>query len=336
MATQVRLTTFNLENLFNRYAFLDMPWENRDFERFVQSVGVVSLASRRGDLVSYPITEIQRNNTALAILDAQPDVLVVQEIENIYTLRNFNDTYLNHYFGHILSIDGNDPRGIDVGLLIKRSRTDITIEQIRTHIDDSEKKGGTVKRQSVPGFGYTAAGAVFSRDCLEVDLNVAGKVLTVMANHLKAQDSKPKTSDARRKLQADRVAAVVNAAVAENKLPVVMGDMNVDAQAKNGKTINALVKHPELRDPYAGFPKKQAWTHYYDSEDSVSRLDYILPHKSLKVITPAGASVGDTDIVRKGLTTKAIKHYDGPRYGTVGPVNTEASDHCPVTVTVEL
>jgi endonuclease/exonuclease/phosphatase family metal-dependent hydrolase len=335
MATQLRLTTFNLENLFNRYAFLDTPWENRNFEQFVQSVGVVSLASRQGDLVSYPITDIQRNNTALAILDAQPDVLVVQEIENIYTLRNFNDTYLNNYFSHIISLDGNDPRGIDVGLLIKRSRTDIAIEQIRTHMDDA-KKGNTVKRHSVPGFGYSATGVIFSRDCLEVDLQVAGKTLTIMANHLKAQDRTPKVSDARRKLQAEHVAALVDIAVSQNKLPVVMGDLNVDAQSKSGQTIGALSKHPALKDVYAGFPKKQAWTHYYDSQDSVSRLDYILPHKSLKVLTPSGANVSPTDIIRQGLTTKAMKHYAGPRYGTIGPMHTEASDHCPVTVALEL
>jgi endonuclease/exonuclease/phosphatase family metal-dependent hydrolase len=91
-----------------------------------------------------------------------------------------------------------------------------------------------------------------------------------------------------------------------------------------------------LKDVYAGFPKKQAWTHYYDSQDSVSRLDYILPHKSLKVLTPSGANVSPTDIIRQGLTTKAMKHYAGPRYGTIGPMHTEASDHCPVTVALEL
>ncbi len=86
---------------------------------------MVSIASRQGDLVSYAITEIQRNNTALAILDAQPDILAVQEIENIYTLRNFNDEYLDNYFDRALSIDGNDLWGIDVRLLLKKERKDI-------------------------------------------------------------------------------------------------------------------------------------------------------------------------------------------------------------------
>src|SRR2546422_2124577 len=103
---RLRITTFNVENLFNRYAFLDQPWENRAYEKFVQAIGVVSVASRAGDLVSEPITEIQRNNTAHAILDAQPDILATQEIENIYTLRNFNDSYLDNYFDRILSSGG--------------------------------------------------------------------------------------------------------------------------------------------------------------------------------------------------------------------------------------
>ena len=130
MPTTLRITTFNVENLFNRYAFLDLPWDQRHYEQFVEATGVVSIASRQGDLVSYAITELQRNNTALAILDAQPDILAVQEIENIYTLRNFNDEYLDNYFDRALSIDGNDLRGIDVGLLIKKERKDSLVDVI--------------------------------------------------------------------------------------------------------------------------------------------------------------------------------------------------------------
>src|SRR5438445_13730229 len=134
----LRLTTFNVENLCNRYAFLDQPWQNRDFEKFVAAVDVVSLASRQGDLVPYAITDIQRNNTAMAILDAAPDVLVVQEIENIYTLRNFNNIYRDDYFEQTLSLDGNDLRGSDVRILITRGRTDVTAQASRRHLDAAE------------------------------------------------------------------------------------------------------------------------------------------------------------------------------------------------------
>jgi len=126
---KLRITTFNVQNMFNRYAFLDHPFTGSDFEQTVLATGVVSLASQQGDLVPDATTTIQRNNTAMAILDAKPDILAVQEIENIYTLRNFNEQYLSNYFGHVISLDGNDPRGIDVGLLIKR---DITAPDLKS------------------------------------------------------------------------------------------------------------------------------------------------------------------------------------------------------------
>jgi endonuclease/exonuclease/phosphatase family metal-dependent hydrolase len=327
MPTTIRLTTFNVENLFNRYAFLDKPWENRDFEKFVEAVGVVSLASREGDLVSYAITDIQRNNTALAILDSQPDILVVQEIENIYTLRNFNDTYLDNYFDRVLSLDGNDLRGIDVGILIKSGRNDIEIENIRTHINDTEPKK-KIHRHSIPNMGYLVTGAIFSRDCLEVDVKVGGAKLTVMANHFKAQDRTPKQSNPKRQRQAERVAELVTAAEAAGRSAVVMGDLNVPP---TNKTIAAVRGHPKLQDPFGSFTNQQAWTHYYGGNRSVSRIDYILVSKKLSFTKPDPA----VDIVRKGQTTQN-EHYTGPRYGTVGPLHTEASDHCPVTVTLEL
>jgi exonuclease III len=339
MPIQLRLTTFNVENLFNRYAFLDQPWQNRDFEKFVLAADVVSLASRQGDLVPYAITDIQRNNTAMAILDSAPDVLVVQEIENIYTLRNFNKIYLDDYFERIISLDGNDLRGIDVGILIKRGRNDIKVDGLRTHIDDPEPNKHIIRR-SVPGMGYLVTGAIFSRDCLELDLDVAGTKLTIMANHFKAQDRTPKSSNPKRQRQAERVAQLVDAAEAAGRAAIVMGDLNVPPSNTSivGKTITAVRNHAKLQDPFGSFPTtsrppspKDAWTHYFAGDRSVSRLDYILVSKKLKFTKPDPA----VDIVRKGQTTQN-KHYTGPRYGTVGPQHTEASDHCPVTIVLEL
>ncbi len=322
MPTNLRVTTFNVENLFNRYAFLDLPWEQRHYEQFVEAIGVVSIASRQGDLLSYATTEIQRNNTALAILDAQPDILVVQEIENIYTLRNFNDSYLDNYFDRVLSIDGNDLRGIDIGLLINRERQDIEIVNIRTHVEDAEE-GKTVMRHAIPDKGYLVTGAIFSRDCLEVDLAVGGKILTLLINHFKAQDGK-KASDTKRTEHARRVAELVDAAVQAKKIPIVLGDLNAPPQHKS---LEALIKDSPLQNPVDSLPQDQRWTHYYVPKKEVSQLDYVLPHKSVKVVS--------TEIVRKGLTTKC-KQYIGPRYPTIGPQNMEASDHCPTTVVLKI
>jgi hypothetical protein len=171
------VTTFNVENLFNRYAFLDQPWQNRRYEQFVQAIGVVSIASRAGDLVQHPITELQRNNTARAILDSAPDILAVQEIENLHTLRNFNDTYLDNYFDRLICIDGNDPRGIDVGLMIKE-RAPVQIVGIRTHVDEAEIVGEAVLHGTARNFGYLARKAIFSRDCLEVDIAVGHEIIS--------------------------------------------------------------------------------------------------------------------------------------------------------------
>jgi endonuclease/exonuclease/phosphatase family metal-dependent hydrolase len=316
---QLTVTTFNVENLFNRYAFLDEPWENRSYEGFVQAVGVVSIASRAGDLVSYATTEIQRNNTAQAVLDAAPDILAVQEVENLHTLRIFNDTFLDNYFDRIISIDGNDPRGIDVGLMIRKGLA-AQVVGLRTHVDDAVKSSQSVLHGTARDFGYLATNALFSRDCLEVDVLVGGKTLTFMVNHLKAQDGKP-SSVKRRRTQAERVAVLAEANVAAGRFPIVLGDLNVPPTKDD--TLKSLLTHPRLQDPFPA----DTWTHYYVGPKTTSRLDYILPDARLTVVS--------TNVVRNGLTTKC-KQYTGPRYPTIGQENTEASDHCPTSVTLEL
>jgi endonuclease/exonuclease/phosphatase family metal-dependent hydrolase len=329
-AKKITLTTFNCENLFNRYTFLDLPYNQKNYEKYVMAATVASIASRQGDLVTYTTTQTQRRNTALAITEADPDILVVNEIENLYTLRNFNNGFLSDRFDRMLAIDGNDPRGIDVGVLIRKGLAAEVIA-VRTHIDDHEP-GKTILRRSVANFGYMVQNAIFSRDCLEVDVRFNGKILTIMANHLKAQDSNPAKSRARRRQQADRVAALVTQAVQGGKLPVVLGDLNTDPVKTPADTsLDPLLQHPLLQDSFGGVAAADKWTHFYESGSpagkSVSRLDYILPHTTL--------NISGVKIVRKGLSTKC-KVYTGPRFPNIGSAHTEASDHCPVSVTLEV
>lgn len=329
-----RIATFNVENLFNRYAFLDGPWNGRTYERYVVATGVASIANRQGELVTEATTVIQRNNTARAIGDLGADVVAVQEIENVYTLRNFNHDYLDDYFDHCISMDGNDPRAIDVGLMVRKSEA-IRVVGMRSNVDFPEDPSKPIIRDSRAN-GYFATNVVFSRDCLEIDVDVNGVPITLLINHFKAQDGDEKPggkgkATLRRKRQAKEVAGIVERVRESGRRPIVLGDLNIDTRQANydGSLDPLFAKGLKLQDPLRDLiadPAEQ-WTHYYDSDKTVSRLDYVL--------VDAGLQVTDCAILRAGLTTKC-RQSTVPRYPTIGPMHSEASDHCPLVIELEV
>lgn len=318
---QVTITTFNVENMFNRFEFLNQPWDQKNDNGFIQALDLAVTSGGREQPRPYEISVIQRNNTAQAILDAAPDILAVQEIENLHTLRLFNASFLDDYFDQMISIEGNDRRGIDVGLLIRKGFA-ADIQNLRTHADEASN-GGRVRRN----IGYIVPEPIFSRDCLEVDIQINGRPLTFLANHFKAQDKRSANANvAKRRRQAERVAQIAEEAEQRGRLPIVMGDLNVDLRhpvISGDDSLTPLLNLKNLQDPFPA----ETWTHYYVPAKSISRLDYVLPHRDLKVV--------ETKIVRQGLTAKC-KQYSGPRYPTIGAELTEASDHCPTSVVLDI
>jgi len=131
-------------------------------------------------------------NTARVIAAVNADIQVLCEIEGRPSLKQFHDGVLvpilaatgRTGYPYILLIDGNDPRGIDVGILSRHPIADIT-----THIFD------------VPG-----APAIFARDCAEYFVQVPGmgKPFVIMANHFNSRGSDP-TGLERRLPQATQV-----------------------------------------------------------------------------------------------------------------------------------
>ncbi|MBF0167573.1 MAG: endonuclease/exonuclease/phosphatase family protein [Alphaproteobacteria bacterium] len=329
---KLRVTTFNCENLFGRYRFLDIaPEKKKDgYESQIQIYEIIALEEgRTGRLKPKPIAEAQRRNTAAAILTAEPDILCVAEVENLLALRLFNARYLENYFDRIVLVDGNDPRGIDVGILVKRGlKADIL--RIASHADDA-KDGGILPTTNRLDARNCLGNAVFSRDCLEVDIGVGRRKLTLLANHFKAQDGKP-ASTAKRLIQSKRVLDIVKACRRRETLPVVLGDLNVDSKGSQyDGSLDPLLHSRLLSDPFASIAQEKKWTHYYSSKRSVSRLDYILVDSELE------DGVVGTEVFRGGLSPNCPKkHYDGERVGTIEEDKLEASDHCPVTVTLSL
>jgi predicted extracellular nuclease len=304
-----------------------------NYTNALQVYEVVALTGRSNRIKPKPIAHVQRINTAGAILGAAPDILCVNEVENLATLRIFNALYLKDYFDRLVLLDGNDPRGIDVGLLIRRDLNMVTLENVQSHADDALAGGFLPGSNRLNTKVLTAA--VYSRDCLEVSISVGSLQITLLLNHFKAQDVDRKTkkdkSTQRRLHQAQHVSTLVNQVKKQGRVPIVLGDLNKDHrdEAYDG-SLDPLVGHPALADPFPGrLPAGELWSHYYSGDRKVSRLDYILLDKSLQ------GTVKGVEFFRQGLTPKC-KQYAGPRLPKLKKDGQEASDHCPTTVVLDI
>jgi endonuclease/exonuclease/phosphatase family metal-dependent hydrolase len=309
MADTFRLATFNCENLFARFRFRS---------GFAPDADGFTINDMAFDI--FDETEKQISGAAIRKLDA--DVLALQEVESLPVLDRFCSRYLGGKgYKHRVLIDGNDPRYIDVAVLSR-----YPISALRTHRHER-----------------TAAGTadLFSRDCLEVGVDIGGKLLVLFVNHFKSMmasdfssndDGRTQTHK-RRKEQVERVATLVNERCGGGSFDgnfAVLGDFNDFLDEKT--SLTALTSHPQLVNGLPRLPESERWTHYWKDGGPLNgyrQLDYILLGKALD--TRAGKPA--PGVLRDGLPWRAIK-YAGDRLPNVGEDEPKASDHCPVYVDI--
>jgi hypothetical protein len=117
------------------------------------------------DFKKEAVDETSTRNTARVIQAINADILVVVEAEHRTSLHRFNQEILGPTTGmtydHVMLIDGNDPRGIDVGVLFKNN---CVLDFMRSHVDD--------RFNNAP---------IFSRDCPEYHFKLpSGETLLVI------------------------------------------------------------------------------------------------------------------------------------------------------------
>jgi Endonuclease/Exonuclease/phosphatase family len=160
------------------------------------------------ELAKEPVDEVTTNMTAQVLLDVNADVQGVVEVEDRPSLDRFNKDLLGGHFEHVMLIDGNDTRGIDVGIMTSKN---VEIESMHSNVD-------------VPDPG-AANERLFSRDCAEYLCRLPGKTkVRVLLNHFKSRSGGGGEKRAR---QAQEVRDIVDGPVASGeKNLIVMGDLN--------------------------------------------------------------------------------------------------------------
>lgn len=307
----IKIGTFNMENLYNRYKLLDNEKGSRkkkavDPEKFLKEGGHINMLGWSIDDYG-PIGKSLRAATAEVILENRPDILAVQEVENLFALLAFNRRWLHNEYPYAMVIDGNDLRQIDVGILSK-----FPFVNLRTHQFEPENSPPTER--------------IFSRDCLEAEIGISpDTTLTMLVNHFK---SKIDGGEEKRERQARRVAEILAERFGKSLSGnfVVAGDFNSHNDAPE---LQPLLSLDRLENVVAKrLPEEEQWTYYFTKEKTAEQFDYLLISRMLSYKNPSVKPM----IERRGLGTD-VKHYKGERFSQVEGKQ-GASDHCAVFMTL--
>lgn len=270
---KVTVGTFNLNNLFSRYNFKGEIEAIKDEDTAVEAEYVYKFGATdrlkvrkyRGKLVQKKDADDTRK-VADRIKEMDLNVLAVQEVEDIDTLREFNRDQLNGRYPFLALVEGNDPRLIDIGILSTLPIGAVTSWQNAFHADDP----------AIP---------IFGRDLLEVQIlnaSCSQILFTLFNNHLKSNFvdyrddpvAGAQKNNRRRQRQAEVMAEIVLKRTRPNSRFVILGDMNdaTDSPYLAPLTVGAeLDLTNALADPDETRPTKNskypppgpAWTHRY-------------------------------------------------------------------------
>jgi endonuclease/exonuclease/phosphatase family metal-dependent hydrolase len=330
----MRLATFNVENMFERPAAMNLPtWEQgeailQDFSNLNTLIAqpaytaqikadILAILGRHPGLITQGVTEFMRlrevrgkllrlpagqppevavngrgdwvgwfelvknqvnavaiMNTARIVSLVNADVLCVIEADDRTALKRFNETVVPQAggtpYGHAMLIDGNDDRGIDIGVL---ARASCPIQSIVSHVDDTDD-----------------AGVIYSRDCAEYRIALpTGEPLVLLVNHFKSKGfGSQASSNRKRRRQAVRTRAIYEQRKADGiGLIAVLGDFNdtpdsnpLEPLIANGSDLVDVMVHTRfVGDGRPG-------THGNGTKSG--KLDYILMSPALAARVTAG------------------------------------------------
>lgn len=310
----MRVSTFNVENLFSRPTILnreDHAWVSARLQDVAELTRLLQKKSYSADtarisalylaLQDYITINIRSSDVGRAIIKADGTLIAKGADDWV----GFVDLKRERFDAEQVRFTGKVIRAVkaDVQCLIEvESRktldlfnTDIldSLFRDRLVIEGNDPRGidiALATRKTAPivtartnAFARDAEGEVFSRDCLEAELALpGGQKLHVLVNHFKAKDRTPEESDERRRRQAAEVSRILTTRYnLKSDLVIVAGDLNDEP---NSAPIKPLRDTPDLHDVFdlVNRPKADRWTYYYGREKSFNAIDQMYVSTALK------------------------------------------------------
>jgi predicted extracellular nuclease len=367
----LRIATFNVENLMHRFdysGFRNQLHQDRTLALFeIRNEAEYRLLEQARTIAHADDT---RQLTALAIAAARADILCLQEVDNLEALQAFEYGYLFKMVGQgyrqKYTTSGNDSRGIDVAVMLRPETAHgqpIEFVRMTSHAHVTYADFG-LHTPELATLGEAENERIFRRDCLEIDVTVAGRPLTIYAVHFKSMGSPRNGMDGRaatmpiRNAEAQAVRRIIEDRFgkdhAGSKRWLICGDLNdyrervlvtgdapdnfgFEPVAEAQSSLNVLLAGGFAENIVERRPALDRWTLYHTrgpEERHLCQLDYILLSPSLAQRNARAVP----DIVRAGQPwrTPFPSGQEVERYPRTGWDRPKASDHCPVAVTLDI
>ncbi|MFM8269833.1 MAG: endonuclease/exonuclease/phosphatase family protein [Pseudomonadota bacterium] len=267
----LRVGTYNLLNLFEKKGKIHGAGPKELFTIFPEGRRPMEEA-----LKSLENLKAQ----AKVIINNQYDVLAVVEVENLIALSAFSEQFLDGEYDSYL-IEGNDPRGIDVGFLV-RSSIPLEVEQ-RSHREETWNDP-TLDGKKV---------RLFSRDLPSLIFRTSKNSKPAMiyfGTHFKSKRDRPNDPESRilRQAQVERASEIVKAYEKEfgTNVPLFLsGDFNGEiAREKEFVSLNRVASLTDSFDVVSPpLNEKERITHSYfpkDGRPKWAQLDAVLANQA--------------------------------------------------------
>lgn len=266
---------------------------------------------------SEPVLQRKLERLAQVILQVNgglgPDILILEEVENIRVLQMLRDQYLRKSnYQTLVLIEGPDKRGIDIGLLSRLPEN--TLEPAKLHLIPF--KGNNLEDQ---------AWMARSRGILQVNLILPdAETLTVFGVHFPS----PQNPIYWREQAIDYLIQLKNK-LPTDRMAVAGGDFNISSEEEKKVGQFRLRLAPQWQISHLIGCQGCQGTNYFNPAKSWSFLDALLFHREMSQIGSAKWYVDPKSIYIPNQNKYQVSRWLTPaRFSETSPSG--VSDHWPI------